>query len=81
MAFPSPAPVASSSGSPTTSANVVKLDKSVLTSFKPTKVFKASTYIQEGHNITSVEFDDKGEMCVTASDDETIQLYDARAGK
>ncbi|CAO1625498.1 unnamed protein product [Sympodiomycopsis kandeliae] len=61
--------------------STIRLKPSILTAIKPSKIFKAPTYIQEGCSITSLDFDDKGEMCVTSSDDETIQLFDVRSGR
>lgn len=49
----------------------------LLGSFKPSKRFSS----KHGTRITSVDFDDTGEWCVTAGDDETIQLYDCKRGK
>src|SRR5271169_2305228 len=49
----------------------------LLGSFKPSKRFSS----KHGTRITSVDFDDTGEWCITAGDDETIQLYDCKRGK
>jgi len=49
----------------------------LLGSLKPSKRFSS----KHGTRITSVDFDDTGEWCVTAGDDETIQLYDCKRGK
>ncbi|ORY86136.1 WD40-repeat-containing domain protein [Protomyces lactucae-debilis] len=54
----------------------VRLDSSVLGSFKPSKAFNKTT-----SPITSIDFDDAGEHLITASQDETIQLYDIKQGK
>jgi COMPASS component SWD2 len=49
----------------------------LLGTFKPSKRFSS----KHGTRITSVDFDDTGDWCVTAGDDETIQLYDCKRGK
>ena len=36
---------------------------------------------QVSAQITSMSFDDPGERCVTAAEDETFVLFDARKGK
>ena len=51
----------------------------LVSSFKPAKVFKE--FVQPDCQVTSGDYDDRGELCVTASDDETIQLYNCRSGK
>lgn len=55
------------------------LSLDLVSSFKPAKVFKE--FVQPDCQVTSVDFDDRGELCVTAADDETIQLYNCRTGK
>lgn len=57
------------------------LTDEVIASFRPSKVFKAPAYIQPGRHFTSLDFDDRGEMCVTSSDDETIHLFNVKTGK
>lgn len=57
----------------------VTLSLELVVSMKPAKVFKE--FVQPEHHVTSLDFDDRGELCVTASDDETIQLYNCRSGK
>ena len=47
----------------------------LVSSFKPAKVFKE--FVQPDCQVTSVDYDDRGELCVT----ETIQLYNCRSGK
>lgn len=49
----------------------------LLGAFKPSKRFSS----KHGTRITSVDFDDTGEWCVTAGEDETIQVYDLKRGK
>jgi COMPASS component SWD2 len=46
--------------------------------FRPSKAFQN---ISPGAEITSLDFDDKGELCIASADDETLQLYDCIAGK
>lgn len=55
------------------------LSLDLVSSFKPAKVFKE--FVQPDCRVTSLDYDDRGELCVTASDDETIQLYNCRSGK
>ena len=55
------------------------LSLELVSSFKPAKVFK--DFVQHDCRVTSLDYDDRGELCVTASDDETIQLYNCRSGK
>lgn len=70
------------SASRSSATTTLTLDAAVLQSFRPSKVFRAPTYIASAHNyFTSLDFDDKGEMCVSASDDETIQLWNVKTGR
>ncbi|WFD27881.1 hypothetical protein MNAN1_002889 [Malassezia nana] len=55
------------------------LSLALVDSLKPAKVFKE--FVQPDHKVTSLDYDDRGELCVTASDDETIQLYNCCSGK
>ncbi|PKI82471.1 Swd2p [Malassezia vespertilionis] len=57
----------------------VPLSLRLVASVKPAKVFHE--YVQQDKQVTSADYDDRGELCVTASDDETIQLYNCRTGK
>ncbi|KOS13640.1 wd40 repeat-like protein [Malassezia pachydermatis] len=57
----------------------VPVTQDLIASLKPAKVFKE--FVQAEHQVTSLDYDDRGELCVTASDDETIQLYNCRSGK
>lgn len=59
-------------------ASTVKLDTACLASFKPSKSFNKSATKAA---ITSIDFDDSGELLVTAAQDETIQLYNCKEGK
>lgn len=36
---------------------------------------------EEGYSFTSLSFDDKGDYMITANEDMTMQLFDARKGK
>lgn len=81
-------PTASSSKLPDVSSTTsparttLTLDAAALQSFRPSKIFKAPTYIASPHSyFTSLDFDDKGELCVSASDDETIQLWNVKTGR
>ncbi|WFD31178.1 hypothetical protein MSPP1_002212 [Malassezia sp. CBS 17886] len=57
----------------------LKLTPDLVASMKPAKVFR--DFVQDGCQVTSLNYDDRGELCVTASNDETIQLYNCRSGK
>lgn len=60
-------------------AGPVPLSLALVSSLRPAKVF--NEYVQDGCSVTSVDYDDKGETCVTASNDETIQVYNCRSGR
>jgi len=47
----------------------------VVSSFRPTKLFKAP-----GLHYTSVDFDDSGELLLLSRTDDTLQLYNIKAG-
>jgi WD40 repeat protein len=57
--------------------SALPITSQLLGQFKPSKRFSS----KHGTRITSIDFDDSGEWCVTAGDDETIQLYDCKRGK
>jgi len=57
--------------------SALPITSQLLGAFKPSKRFSS----KHGHRITSIDFDDTGEWCITAGDDETIQLYDCKRGK
>ncbi|KAI5781437.1 WD40-repeat-containing domain protein [Geopyxis carbonaria] len=46
--------------------------------FRPSKAFQ---HVQHGAEITSLDFDDRGEFCIAAAADETLQLYDCAHGR
>ena len=54
----------------------IPVSTSVLIDFKPAKTFKDN----QGP-ITSLCFDDKGDLCVTAAQDESLHVYDCRDGQ
>lgn len=66
-------------GSSDASKPPLKLSLDLVSSFKPAKVFKE--FVQPDCQVTALDYDDRGELCVTAADDETIQLYNCRSGK
>ncbi|GAA5989856.1 hypothetical protein JCM5350_006589 [Sporobolomyces pararoseus] len=72
---------ASSSGSssPVKMPASVELSPNIMSAFKPAKVFKK--HIEEGKQFTSMGFDDRGELLITSADDESMQLFDVKAGK
>lgn len=46
--------------------------------YRPSKAF---SNFAKGAEVTSLDFDDTGEFCIAAGDDETLQLYDCKLGK
>jgi COMPASS component SWD2 len=55
----------------------------VISTFRPTKLFKRDD-IKDGRSqphIQSIDYDDEGELCMTSSSDETIQIYNVREGR
>ena len=75
MPAPIPLPAARPRGAG--ERETVKLQDTILR-FRPSKAF---SNIAAGAEITSLDFDDKGELCIAAADDETLQLYDCMQGK
>lgn len=61
------------------STDALPLSLSLVDSFKPAKVFHE--FVQPDCQVTSVDYDDRGELCITAANDETIQLYNCRTGR
>ncbi|KAK9471316.1 WD40-repeat-containing domain protein [Dipodascopsis tothii] len=53
------------------------LTRDVIGSMRPSKVFKQA----KDALITSIDFDDSGHYALTCNDDETLQVYDCKAGK
>ncbi|KAL5035972.1 hypothetical protein BDEG_23931 [Batrachochytrium dendrobatidis JEL423] len=54
----------------------IPLSRELLGQFQVAKVFKDNS-----RHITSIDFDADGYSCVTASEDESIRIYDVRSGK
>ncbi|KAK1640232.1 WD domain-containing protein [Colletotrichum phormii] len=55
----------------------------VISSFRPTKLFKRSD-IKDGRpqpHVLSLDFDDPGELLMTSESDETIQIYSVKDGE
>ncbi|KAK7530881.1 WD repeat-containing protein-like protein [Phyllosticta citribraziliensis] len=50
----------------------------VVASFRPTKLFRAES---PKTSVTSLDFDDSGELAVVARDDDTLQIYNCKEGK
>jgi COMPASS component SWD2 len=50
----------------------------VIASFRPARRFKPSS---PGTSITSLDFDDTGELAIVARDDDTLQIYNCKEGK
>lgn len=65
-------------GDTKSTAAPVPFSTDLVKSFKPSK---SLAYHKDGKEITSIDFDDSGELCITSGEDETIQLYDAKLGK
>ncbi|KIJ52535.1 hypothetical protein M422DRAFT_64987 [Sphaerobolus stellatus SS14] len=75
---------------PSTGATLA-LSPEIMSRFKPAKIFKnavepppPSTSGQrrsEPRHITSIAFDDRGELLITAGEDETFRLYNCKTGK
>ncbi|KAH9258788.1 hypothetical protein BASA81_002852 [Batrachochytrium salamandrivorans] len=53
-----------------------ELSSELLSTFQVAKVFKDNT-----RHITSIDFDGDGYSCITASEDESLRIYDVRSGK
>ncbi|PWN24270.1 WD40 repeat-like protein [Microstroma glucosiphilum] len=71
----------SSSTANTKKPPTVPLSAELISSFRPSKIFKTAEYIQPSHSFTSLDFDDRGEMCVSSASDERIQLWNIRSGR
>lgn len=56
----------------------VAVSTELVKSFRPSKTFNHHKDFKE---ITSIDFDDTGNYCLTSAEDESIQLYDATLGK
>ncbi|KAL9092012.1 MAG: hypothetical protein Q9159_001157, partial [Coniocarpon cinnabarinum] len=52
----------------------------VIQNFAPTRRFGPGPG-QRPYNVTSIDFDDTGELCLVAQDDETLQIYNCKEGK
>ncbi|KAF2111521.1 WD repeat-containing protein-like protein [Lophiotrema nucula] len=74
MATASPAPAAPPppQGPPTQKVS------DVIASFRPSRRFKAS---DSKTSVTSLDFDDTGELAIVARDDDTLQIYNCKEGK
>ncbi|KAK9455376.1 WD40-repeat-containing domain protein [Dipodascopsis uninucleata] len=54
------------------------LSREVVCSFKPSKIFRPH---KENTKITTLDFDDTGNYLLSSGEDESLQLFDSRAGK
>ncbi|EST05540.1 WD40 repeat [Kalmanozyma brasiliensis GHG001] len=70
--------VAGASSSSSADANKVPITPTLISAFKPAKVF--TQYVSKGRSITSACYDDSGRFCVTSGDDDNIHIYDAKQG-
>ncbi|KAI5481293.1 WD repeat protein 82 [Pseudohyphozyma bogoriensis] len=59
--------------------STLTLSPGILSSFKPSRVFKSHN--ESGKSYTSLAFDDRGELLITAAEDETMQLFSCKTGK
>ncbi|KAI8932183.1 hypothetical protein NX059_011063 [Plenodomus lindquistii] len=50
----------------------------VITSFRPLRRFKPGS---QSTSVTSLDFDDTGELAIVARDDDTLQIYNCKEGK
>lgn len=50
----------------------------VIASFRPTRRFKPE---KSTTSVTSLDFDDSGELVIVARDDDTLQIYNCKEGK
>ncbi|EGF76071.1 hypothetical protein BATDEDRAFT_93069 [Batrachochytrium dendrobatidis JAM81] len=66
----------SSSHSHLSATSPIPLSRELLGQFQVARVFKDNS-----RHITSIDFDADGYSCVTASEDESIRIYDVRSGK
>lgn len=68
----------SNSKSTSNKTNEIPINTSVVCSFRPSKILSNH---KEHAEITSIDFDDTGDFCITSGNDESIQLYDVKQGK
>lgn len=54
---------------------------SIISSFRPTKLFARETKDKSPAYILSLDFDDPGELCMTSESDDTIQIYNVKEGR
>lgn len=54
---------------------------SIISQFRPTKLFARETRDSAPAYILSLDFDDPGELCMTSESDDTIQIYSVREGR
>ncbi|CAK7265605.1 hypothetical protein SEPCBS57363_001668 [Sporothrix epigloea] len=54
---------------------------SIISNFRPTKLFARETRDSAPTYILSLDFDDPGELCMTSESDDTIQIYSVREGR
>ncbi|KAF2138902.1 uncharacterized protein K452DRAFT_290548 [Aplosporella prunicola CBS 121167] len=50
----------------------------VVATFRPTRCFRAES---SKTHVTSIDFDDSGELAIVARDDDTLQIYNCKEGK
>ncbi|KAI5928561.1 WD repeat-containing protein [Camillea tinctor] len=86
--------LSSANGTPSTSLNITRTlgaglastvaVSDVISSFRPTKLFKRGDDTKDGRPqpyVLSLDYDDPGELLMTSESDETIQIYKVRDGR
>lgn len=55
----------------------------VIAAFRPTKLFRRDEgkELSQVPHVLSIDFDDPGDLCMTAESDETIQIYNVKEGR
>ncbi|KAL8738983.1 MAG: hypothetical protein Q9190_007906 [Brigantiaea leucoxantha] len=57
--------------------DAVRKTSDIITTLRPTKIFRFS---KPDVHVTSLDFDDSGELCIAACSDASLQMYSARNG-
>lgn len=66
------------SSSSSSDVKKIPITHNLIGKFKPAKVF--IEHVAKGTSVTSASFDDAGHFCLTAGEDDFLQLYDVRSG-
>ncbi|KAF2838199.1 WD repeat-containing protein-like protein [Patellaria atrata CBS 101060] len=70
--------MAAGDGTPSSQAPIQQRVSDVISCFRPCKSFKPES---GSPSITSLDFDDTGELALVARDDDTLQIYNCKEGK